>query len=42
MAKESTGVAEGARSDLQEGPEMEWCGMAVVCCLGRALVGDEP
>lgn len=45
MAEESPGVAEGGKSGLQEGLREELVyllGMAVVCCLGRALVGEEP
>lgn len=44
-AEESAGVAEGAKSGLQEGLRqgvVYLLGMAVVCCLGHALVGEEP
>lgn len=44
VAKESTSVAEGAKSDLQEGLRQRvvyLLGTAVVCCLGHALVGEE-
>lgn len=45
VAKESTSVAECAKCDLQEGLRqgvVYLLGMAVVCCLGHALVGEEP
>lgn len=43
VAKESTSVAEGAKSDLQEGLRQRVVYLlgTAVCCLGHALVGEE-
>lgn len=38
--KESAGGAEGVRSDLQG--VVYLLGTAVVCCLGRDMLGEEP